>query len=72
MVPSLRGPPPPRAEGGALWQTGRCWKLGIGPGMVNHRRHGGQEQEGSKLVLWSNQELVGCTVGRVCQAGPGP
>ena len=31
--------------------------------MVNHRRHGGQEQEGSKLVLWSNQELVGCTVG---------
>ena len=32
--------------------------------MVSHRRHGGQDQGGSKLVLWSNQELVGCTGGK--------
>lgn len=61
MVPSLRGSPLPRAERGGTVGDREVMEAGRGPRMASHRRHGRREQGDTKLVLWSNQELVGCT-----------
>ena len=61
MVPSLRGSPLPRAERGGTVGDREVMEAGQRPQDGQPQKAWWAGAGGTKLVLWSNQELVGCS-----------